>query len=347
MRINTYRSKLFLFYFLSIFFFAVLVSTRDLHIGGTDPFVYKRYFEKMEFYAHGDRRFEIGYHLFNYYIRKLTENYHFFLIIFYTTFNLIYFKSMVDFSDLKSKTSYLLSTLLFLGLSLNSSWYISATTNGLRQGFSLALLYLALSYLPYNTKTGKIKFLLIIILSLSFHDSTILVAPFLLLLLAPLRLVILTFFALSVFYPLGLNEAIVFYLSNFTGLPIHFEIASYADNLSKASWVGFQLDFFIYSTFWNLLFIFLHFKFFRYNMKSEYLLKVLMVLTSTYFFYGFGAFSNRFGFISWLFLPIIQTFYLTNLMTSKTKDVHIVFLVFSLILVTGFVNYYLLLRPII
>lgn len=74
--------------------------------------------------------------------------------------------------------------------------------------------------------------------------------------------------------------------------------------------------------------------------------KVLIMLTSAYFFYGFGTFSNRFGFMSWLFLPIIQTFYISHFMIPKTKNIDVVVLVFILILATGFINYYLLLRPV-
>lgn len=347
MKINTYRSKLFLFYSFIILIFAVLISTRDLSIGGSDPIVYKRYFEKMAYYQSGDRRFEIGYHLFNITIRKLTDNYQIFLITFYFTFNLIYFRSMVNFSKSKNKTYFLLSLLLFLGLSLNSSWYISATTNGLRQGYSLVLFYLALSYAPLNDKLKKLKFLMILILSLTFHDSTILIVPFLILILVPLRLVISIFFLVTFFYPLGINEVIIREASNFTGVPLYFEIASYGENNSGVKWVGFQLDFFIYSVFWSLLFMFLHFRYLKNNIESQYILKILIILTSVYFFYGFGAFSNRFGFMSWLFLPVVQTFYLSNLMISKTKDVNIILLVFISVLAMGIINYYLLLRPIL
>lgn len=347
MKINIYKSKLVLIYTLIIFFFAILISTRDLSIGGFDASAYKAYFERLADYQSGDKRYEIGYHLFNFYIRKLTDNYQFFLIMLYFTFNLIYFRSMVNFTSFVNKTYYSLSLILFLGLALNSSWYISATVNGLRQGYSLALLFLSLSYAPYTNNRKKLKFLILILISISFHDSTFLVVPFLVFLLMPLRIVILLFLILSIFYPLGLNEVIIHQISNLTSIPLYLEISSYGENNRNIKWVGFQLDLFIYSLFWCLLFIFLHFKYLRYSSKSEYILKVLIMLTSAYFFYGFGTFSNRFGFMSWLFLPIIQTFYISHFMISKIKNIDVVVLVFILILATGFINYYLLLRPVL
>lgn len=345
MRINVYRFKVFIFYSIIVLFFSVLISTRDLNIGGSDPFVYKAYFESMAPDNNGDRRFEIGFHLLNFVISKLTSNYHIFLIIFYFLFNAIYISCMVNFTNFQNKSYFLLNHIVFLGLALNSSWYISATVNGLRQGFSLGLLYLALSYRPFNDRKQKIKFLIVLMVSLSFHDSTILVIPFLLMSFLSLNTVIFLFFLFAVLYPFGGNEAIVLQFSNITGIPLHFEISSYAESGNLSNWSGFQIDFFIYSVFWVFSFMLIHFKYFRKNIKSDYVIKILLILTSCYFFYGFGSYSNRFGFIAWLFLPIIQTFYISELMFLKVKNINLVLLMFTLVLLTGILNYYLLLRP--
>lgn len=324
-----------------IMLLSYLVATRELTIGGTDPLAYQNYFNKLEFYQPGDRIFERGYHYFNYLIFLSTGSYTLFLAVFFISFNLIYLKSLTNFIIDRGRDYYILTFTLFFGLILLSSWYQTATLNGLRQGFSLVLLYLSLSYLFLKS---RYKFILTLLISFSFHDSTILVIPFILLLYLSLRGLLVVFTVVSVFYPLGINEKIIKFFSDILGLPVYSEISNYLVDFD--AWKGFQLNLYIYSVFWCILFACIHFRTRREDKSSEYLLKTLLMLTCFYFILGFGSFSNRFGFAAWLFLPIIQTFYLINLLIKYVKDRNFIFYLFIFFAILGLFNYYYILRPI-
>ena len=88
-------------------------------------------------------------------------------------------------------------------------------------------------------------------------------------------------------------------------------------------------------------------KYFKDNKLSGFLLKTLLILTNAYFVFGFGVFSNRFGFFSWLFLPIIQAFYLANFTAYYVKNKNLVFIIAVFSVLHGIYNYYYILRPVI
>lgn len=340
MKVNRYDFNLLIFYLVIIAFFSYLVATRQL-AANTDAIVYRNYFLNLDYYNSGDRTFELGYHYFNYVVFKLSDNYELFLFTFYFVFNIIYIKSLSNFISYKGKSFRLFGYFTFLSLILLSSWYQTATLNGLRQGFSLSLLYLSLSYLFLQSKP---KFILFLTLSCLFHSSTLLILPFLFLLKTKLRDIFLIFLIASVFYYLGVSEYLIRIFSNLIGLPLYEEISSYSED--NQLWKGFQLSFFVYSFFWCCFFLIIHHRYLIKSKSSVFLLKTMFLLTITYFVLGFGSFSNRFGFIAWLFLPIIQTFYLVSLSSLYIKDKNTVFLIVLFILFLGVFNYYLILRPI-
>ena len=197
MRLNRFKFNLVVFYVFSISFFSYLVATRDI-IAGTDARVYQDYFLNMEYYKVGNGTFELGYHYFNYLVFQLSNSYKVFLFLFYLVFNIVYIKSLSNFIYKKNNSFYLSSFIIFLALILLSSWYQNATLNALRQGFSLALLYLSFSYLFLESKS---KFIFYLILACGFHNSTLLVLPFLLLFYFQLKNVFLVFLVFTIFYP--------------------------------------------------------------------------------------------------------------------------------------------------
>lgn len=317
-----------------------LVSSRDLLIG-TDALTYRSYYLNLEYYNYGDRTFEIGYHFFNYIIFLLGFEYSIFLFVYFVVYNFVLIKAFDIFSK-NLEYNYIFKFILFYSILLFSSWYISATLNGLRQGFSLALLYLSFSYLL--NKNNKL-FLFFLCLSCLFHDSTILIVPFLFLFFLSFNKIFLLFIIFSIFYPLGFNEYIINIVSNFVDLPLHDAISSYSEK--NEVWKGFQLDFFIYTFFWCILFSFIKFKFLRGDGTADFLNKVILVLSIFYFVFGFGSFSNRFGFVAWSFFPIIQSYYFLKLFNTFILHKKIFIIIcFSLINI-GFLNYYFVLRPLI
>ena len=75
-----------------------------------------------------------------------------------------------------------------------------------------------------------------------------------------------------------------------------------------------------------------------YDEKYQPVLKVLkiyMVLAMPYFIFGFGAFSNRYAFSAWFFIPLLQFF----LLIYYVNDLRIVARYGSLfMLLTSFVH---------
>lgn len=337
-RLQLGQSALYLFI---IFGLSYLVATRELKVG-TDAVNYYQYFLNIGFFHGSQYQHEPGFHYFALLIHKLTTNYMVFLFAFNVLINFIYIKGMGNFIDKRNKTLCILAHTIFIGLFLSSSWYQVATLNGLRQGISLVCLYLSLSYLFLDKKLKFISFLLV---SLSFHSSTFLIMPFLILYRFGLRVSLILFSILALFYPLGINELVVKVFSDLTGITVYTLILNYAENFEL--WRGFQLPFFLYSMFWCVLFSFVHLKFFKDSLLSEFLLRTLLILTCAYFVFGFGGFSNRFGFFSWLFLPIIQAFYLANFTAYYVKNKNLVFIIAVFSVLHGFYNYYYVLRPVI
>jgi len=121
---------------------------------------------------------------------------------------------------------------------------------------------------------------------------------------------------------------------DFLSLSLYSDIADYAKE--SEMWVGFQANFFVYTVFWCLGFYFSQ----RY-VKQEYienyirLWKFYCVLMMAYFFFGFGAFSNRYAFIGWLFLPVIQAFFIV----SSRFDRKFKFFLASVFLIFGLFSY--------
>src|SRR5690606_113557 len=109
-------------------------------------------------------------------------------------------------SDASERTNPL-GFVLLIAFLLLSNWFFAATNNALRQGMSLVVLYAALGFLV--NKKYFLSFILYA-LSVSFHYSTILMAPFLVLFMRDINLkyYVVLFFVLAIMYYLGWNEKI-------------------------------------------------------------------------------------------------------------------------------------------
>ncbi|MEN8992302.1 EpsG family protein [Avibacterium paragallinarum] len=304
-----------------ILIISFFVALRDLSIGA-DAYQYKSYFDNFNYYINSPF-YELGYHYFIYIIHAFTDNYFFFLFFYFLFTNFILFKIIYNFKEQYDSKYFLFTGLIFLSFLFVSSWYETAILNGIRQGTSLAIFYLATTY-NYNKK--NILFLFLFIFSCFFHSSSFLLLPFLILFFIGFRKVLYIFLILALFYPLGITENLVIFLSNFMNIPIYSTLAEYAEDVE--AWKGFQLNFYVYTIFWALFFYVIH-KFLIKSELTEFVLKTYLILCSFYFFYGFGNFSNRFGFVCWFYLPIAQTVF-TYFLFKKYVRNHNILLIFIL-----------------
>ena len=311
-----YKVKSFnLFVFLSVLI-SIFIGTRKSDLG-KDTEAYTTHFYNSSIANGIYERFEIGFSLLMQLFSKIMPSVELFFTIvasiitvtYIHTFRKIYSKCFLDKTDSTNALAVFFALLLF------SSWYISSTTNGLRQGLSLVFLYWACVELFYNSK--KFRFTILFLIAISFHYSALLIAPFLPIRYLRFRFVFFIWVCAGIGYITGVNELAVKMFSETLNLPIYqyvkyFSLAEGSENQGGGLYVGFNMSFFIYTLFWPVLLLIIikikiPFKNKLANSENIYtLLKIYFLLSLVYFILGFGPFSNRYALFSWFLVPVMQ-----------------------------------------
>lgn len=296
---NSLVSKLDIYIFIYICLISIFIGIRSDSVGA-DTRVYADYFSEL--YLNKPFFYEPLFEILSRIVKYICNDRFFYFFCLSFLFNFLWFKSLkvVNFYFNLRLKEYLV---YFITLSLISSWYITALTNGLRQGLALCLLYLAIFYLLFQKR--KKVFIVLYLLSCLFHYSNFIYLPLFILFLFKRKWEIF-FLLIALMYPLGINEKIVYFFSNVSGLDVYSSIKNYISDEESKMWVGFQTDFYIYSMFWAIIPYIFNKLILGKNPSLEIIIKIYCMLLTIYFFYGFGAFSNRFAFVAWLFLPFLQ-----------------------------------------
>lgn len=321
------KSAVYLYILLSVLvLFSVLIGTRETSVG-TDTQNYADFFFMVRESFHSSR-FEFFYKVLTLSVSYFSDSLSLYFAIIYLIFNFCYLAFFYCAAGDERKPQYLL---VLFGFMCASSWYIVATTNGLRQGLSLPFLYFSLLYFSDNKYVRSFFFLLA---SLGFHKAVSLVIPFFLMVYLRTNIVFLVFIFSSLLYFFGFTEIILRLISSIMPVDIYDYIVSYGAEADK--WVGFQLGFFVYTIFWGVAGYIL-----REFVKGEWLpaysraWKFYCILMLPYFYFGFGAYSNRYAFIGWLFLPVVQTIFVVGSALDRVLKIAIVLMV----LVFGLCSY--------
>lgn len=319
---------------------SVFIGIRS-HDIGRDTMMYISHFSKSNLDKNPYDGFEVGFEILMYTIAKtkFSVDFFFFVVAFLITISYLYFFHRVTCNSKKDHRVLLFDYSIFFSLLFFSSWYLTLTTNGIRQGMSIPLIYIALYFLSFNK--NRFKFLIFFFLAISFHFSALLVLPFVIILRLKLNSIFIIWLLFGVFYIIGINEYLVFIISEFLNLPVYNFIKFYS--LEKGQlpgtglYEGFNSSFFIYTIFWPIL-LFAFVKLFntrRFTLKIESLEKIIsfyFILSLPYFIFGFGPFSNRYAFFSWFFVPVIQYNIFSLYPIDKTsKDILSVLFLFALI----------------
>lgn len=320
---TTYKPRnLILFLLLAMFFCAlsVAVGHRDITVG-TDTANYTNIFNSIE-YTFETSRIEFLFKYLTYGIKFFEVSLEIYFAILFVLFNFLYLFSYFRAAGQNRKVEELF---ILIGLMFSSSWYLVATLNGLRQGLSLPLLYLSLLCFSERKFIFSIFF---IVASLGFHKSVILALPFFFLVFFRARFVFLFFVFSSGLYLFGISESLVFLISNALGVSLYNDISDFGAEANN--WVGFQADFFGYSLFWFFFLFFLR-RYVKQKYLDDYLKlwKFYCVLIMPYFYFGFGGYSNRYAFIGWLFLPLIQAFFIASSKIENKFKFLLAFIFFS------------------
>lgn len=306
------KTFLWMFFVLSVVFFilSLVVGNRDLNVGA-DSFNYAGFF--YGFISNGSvGRFEPGIQFLAIFASFFSSKHQFFFSLIYLIISFLLAGSFYNLYILdRTRSEQFLSLLVFIGILFFSSWYFTSVANGLRQGVSLGFLYFSISFYMRDKKAASV---FLYVLSVFFHISSFMLMPFIILFiwLNREKVIFIIFSILALCYPSGVNELIVKFFSDLVGLSIYNDIKFYAqiDSLDGAVlWSGFQLNLFLYTVFWYLFpFVLnLYLSCFKERELVFKFLSIYAVLSMPYFVFGFGGFSNRFAFIAWLFLPILQS----------------------------------------
>lgn len=298
-----------------------LIGLRSSDVG-RDTETYISYFSDTIAYGVIDK-FEFGFSYLLYFISNIVKSVEFFFFIIALIITLCYiiFFDKLYLKLFKPHQSSVGRYIIFFTILLFSSWYYALTTNGIRQGVSIAFIYLALYYLFYEQK--KVKFIILGLLAISFHLSAIVILPIFLFYKTRFQLVFIAWVLLGIGYFMGINELFIEWISMKFNIPIYQTVKFYAverdGGMSDAIYYGFDLRFFIYTIFWPLLLLVLskwksQSKSYELNKKEVFvLIKIYFFLSITYFVLGFGAYSNRFAVLSWFLVPVLQFYSINSL----------------------------------
>ncbi len=285
---------------------------------GSDTETYIRMFQNFsgldDYSAVG---IEIGFSVFSLAIRTISENSIMFLFIisfaiqgFFLRFSFLIF----------NKNSWF----FLLLLSIFPSFY-ALNINVMRQGIAIAIGFIAYYYF-FNRKF--VAFSILAAISVSFHISSII--PFIFLFFSGLsiRWTILfwtgcSFF--SAFSPL--------YASLFSALNLGDKYLNYVNETSEVIYrIGPRFDFIVYSALPLLLFWFSNnHKKIATNSFNFFLWKIYFFTNGVGHFLNFIPYSDRFLIISWIIIPVLFTYSVTNFIGSIERKSKIIVYLGSLV----------------
>jgi len=319
-----------------VLFLAYSVSMRDYSVG-TDTKTYSNIF--YDIVGGSEVRYEAGFVLLVNIVGGIVSSDRFFFGIVFLIVLYGYISSyrvVAKETDLHVWYGYS----LLLGLTLLSSWFLVSTTNSIRQGMALPFLYLSI----FSTLNGGyFRSILFFAISVSFHFSSLLILPFILLLLLPFNILAFVYLLSSILYFSGGSEFLVKYFSELFDLPLYSFVKNNVAILEK--YYGFSLDQYIYTNFWFFVgYALVIFDFVDSGKRKvlKDILSVYMILCLPYFSLGFGGVSNRYAMLAWAFVPLLQTFLILSFSVSKRVKSFLSFLV----LVMGVFFYFLKTRGI-
>ncbi|MEK5757562.1 EpsG family protein [Acinetobacter variabilis] len=301
MKFKTNKENMFLYLLFTLFtlFTSYFISIRDLSLVDDNLIYAQNFIYKLSI---NNFHYEFLFDLLTFVVRLFTDSYIVYFFILNIVLNLILLFLSKKISELEKINKVYFSFLFFSFLCM-SSWYQVAAANGLRQGLSLALLYLFFVYLVFNI--NKFYSFLFLLGSILFHYSSILIIPFIFLIKLNLNKLFFLLNILGIFYILGVNEKIVYIISSVLGISLYDSIKNYVEDTNSYRY-GFQWDLFLYS----LALAYIYFFFSKYFIKSEGLyglVKIYFLLLMPYFIFGFAGFSNRYGLFAWFFSILLNT----------------------------------------
>ncbi|MBY0065618.1 EpsG family protein [Empedobacter falsenii] len=288
-----------------------LIGTRDKFVG-EDSERTLVYFLGIKTINSLDELKDIGIYLISKFARIISDDYK----VFFTINSILYVVPItIGIFNITKK-----NRLIFFFLLVSMFFFKSMGINTTRQGIAFAFFFLAIAL--YNNK----KWISIILLIIAFFNHASIIIPISFYLISKkftdMKIVFIIYVTCTVISMFNIN------VNEFLGkIPIVNILVEermnryYKEEYQLVYKTGFRLDFFIFNT----IFVYIGYNALKHldekivtiKLYKNYL--ITYMFTSSFFFLMFSAaFSDRFGFLSWLFIPLILLPYLqTNKRIGK------------------------------
>lgn len=326
--INNKHTSRFIFWSLFILITTLIISNFDKFLYGAeaipDTLVYTREFlsyRNLSFsqaLQTGDR--ELFFTFFSWIISKFTESIYVYLTLVWL---FVAFISIRSFKLIFNQWQ----TMLVFFTYVNFPFFIAYIVNGMRQGFAMAFILLAICLLVSENKK-RIPFFGILLLSVLSHVAAL---PFALILIFlryfkgfSLKLSLSVWFVSSLLFITGLNSTLLGTLSaRFDNLAVYTQ----SEVIQSFSGVN-RIDFLLFS------FIFLVIGLVFYKKISEHerakykiMLNAYIIFNAVFILLGFIAFSNRLSAFSWFLIPLLIWYPILSIGESKKYNSILIVLV--------------------
>lgn len=258
--------------------------------------------------------------LFTWILSQITENIYVYLTIVWLSITFILVRSLrLIFEPWK--------VVLVFFTYVNYPFFLSYVFNGMRQGFAMTFLLLALCLLVANKKS-RFLFYGCVLSAFLFHASTLPFALALILLRKMKRLSLKTSVSIWVMSALlfvtGLNRLLL--------APVAARIESLSGYLQDVVLAGYsgvnRLDFLLFSFVFIALGIFLYKRTAaQYQHKYRLILNAYILYNVVFVLFGFIAFSNRLSAFSWFLIPLLIWYPVLSIEKTKRPNSLIVLLI--------------------
>lgn len=282
---------------------SLMIGLRDATIG-TDTNNYIKAYDLL--------REQIGSGRFEYVFGVLQNLFSFFALpvcIFLSFISLISFLALIiitsELNNLFKKTQgnyrlyLLLTSILFF-----SPFFFASQVNVIRHGVSI--FFLIAVYLLILNRSHWIGVGILSVLAIGFHKTAIIYLCFVPLLFLSYQAVTNFTLFMGLLYCLKWSEKLVFNLSP----GIYKAVTDYGSLEHYQS--GRRIDFTLFTIFIGFLFYLLSLYFIKKEEQISFnsLIKIYWILSLPFFFFGFGAYSDRYLLPAWVYIAIPATLFL-------------------------------------
>jgi len=312
-----------------IILLSILIGFRAYDVGtDTGNYYYSLWQQRPEIELNGEFLFPLIAIILQYFQLNFT----YFLFLIAILFFYFLYKALKNYTQL-----YQANILMALFSSMSFFFFLSLSINVIRQGVSLAILLYA--YTLIEKKSSTIKIILLCVLSLAFHQTSII--PILVYGLSYIiskkgnKIII----PMILLYFLAVGLA----LANFGFLNVAPFLADLLGGDRRTGYisgenydytVGFKPQFVAFNTFFLILSVYTLKRLNDKKLKTSYLrLVIYFVITSILLFLAFQLpFSDRWGLFSWISIPFLVTpLFYSPFVNGKIK-IHFVLAMFLIFL---------------